>query len=86
MPLVVNREVYVSFSGKPQVQEGRLVLGDNALIKVGRFQLPLVDLVTQLGMTSEEFEARLTDYFNRNDISLKSIDFQDEQIIINFQP
>lgn len=86
LPMVVNRNVYVSVSGRPQVEAGRLVFDDQAVVRIGRFRLPLVDLASQVGIAPEDLETLLADYLNQQGIRLEAIDLQPGQLSINFEP
>ncbi|PSN19171.1 hypothetical protein C7271_08700 [filamentous cyanobacterium CCP5] len=85
LPVLMERDVYVSITGRPLVESGRLVLDPSAAIHIGRLKLPLADLAEQVGITPTEIERSIADHLERNGISLEAITLEDGQMVIDLQ-
>lgn len=82
-PLLANRDVYVSIQGSPRVEAGRLVLDDNTIVTIGRLQLPLADLASQLGLSQRQIEDSLAQALVQNGIALEDLQIQEGQVVIS---
>lgn len=85
LPVLTERDVYISIVGRPQVESGRLILDRETAIQIGRLRLPLSDLSEQMGITSEQLESSMASYLEHRGISLEGIDLEDGQMVINFR-
>lgn len=85
LPVLTERDIYISIVGRPQVESGRLILDQDAVIQIGRLRLPLTDLSEQMGMTAEQLESSMASYLDRSGISLEGIDLEAGQMVINLR-
>lgn len=82
-PILANRDIYVGIKGSPRIEAGRLVLDDNTMVTIGRFQLPLSELANQLGLSKEQLEAQLDQVLIQNGITLQDIQVEQGQLVIH---
>lgn len=82
-PILANRDIYVGIKGSPRIEEGRLVLDDNTMVTIGRFQLPLSELANQLGLPKAQIEAQLDQALAQNGINLQDIQIEKGQVVIH---
>ncbi|HEY9735623.1 MAG TPA: hypothetical protein V6D06_05045 [Trichocoleus sp.] len=82
-PMLANRDVYIGIQGSPRVEEGRLVLDDNTVVTIGRFQLPLADLANQMGLSQGQIEEQLAQALVQNGVALEDLQIQDGQVVIS---
>lgn len=81
-PVLADREVYVGIAGSPRIEAGQLLLDDNAVVRIGRFQLPLAEVVQLLGLTPADVNTYLAEALAQNGIALENIELQSGQIVI----
>lgn len=81
-PVLANREVYVGIAGSPRIEAGQLRLDDNAIVQIGRFQLPLAEVAQQVGLTPAQLNAYLAEALSQNGIALENIELQSGQMVI----
>lgn len=82
LPMLANRDVYVGIQGRPQIVDGRLVLDDSTVINIGRLKIPLSDVASQLGMTSEELANHLAGALAASGLRLEDIQLSNGQITL----
>lgn len=82
-PILANRDIYIGIKGSPRIEAGRLVLDDNTMVTIGRFQVPLSELASQIGMPKEQIEAQLDQALAQNGITLQDIQIEQGQIVIH---
>jgi hypothetical protein len=85
-PILADRDIYIGVKGSPQVEGGRLVLGNDTVVTIGRFQLPLADLASQLGLSQGQLEAQLGQALAQSGIALQDIQIQNGQVVISGSP
>lgn len=82
LPMLANRDVYIGIQGRPQIVDGRLVLDDSTVINIGRLKIPLSDVASQLGMTSEELANHLAGALAASGLRLEDIQLSNGQITL----
>jgi hypothetical protein len=81
-PMLANRYIYIGIASRPQIANGRLHLGENAVIKIGGFSLPLSEVTSQLGISQKQLEEYLSQALTQQGISLQDIQVIDGQITL----
>ena len=82
-PMATDRDIFIGIQGHPQVESGRLALGDDAVVSIGRLQLPLKELSAQLGISTHDIESYVADYLTRSGVNLADIELKDGQVVIS---
>lgn len=60
-PGLANREVFVGLESQPTLENGRIVLGDNATVQIGELRLPLRVVAQRLGVSVTDLEQQITE-------------------------
>ncbi|MBD2257540.1 hypothetical protein [Pseudanabaena sp. FACHB-2040] len=82
-PVLADRDIYIGVKGSPRIDAGRLVLDENTVVTIGRFQLPLAELASQVGLSQEQLEAQLGQALAQSGITLQDIQIQEGQLVIS---
>jgi hypothetical protein len=83
-PQLKNKDIYVSFSGKPQIINGELILDENSKIKVGNVSLTLNEVAQKLGISPEAAKQAIA--LKINQFNLQNIAIQDQEVILTIKP
>ncbi len=81
-PILANRDVYIGLSGQPQVQDGQLRFGNDAVIKIGQMSIPVGDAAQQIGLSQAELEAQLSNLLTQQGIRLEDVRVVDGQLML----
>ena len=82
MPILADRDVYVSLSMRPTIEQGRLVLDDNTVLSVGRYQVPLSQITEQFGLSPQVLEEQLATALQQQGIRLEDIQLTPGQLTV----
>lgn len=82
VPGLADRPLYLGVEGRPQVQGGRLVLGDDTRVQVGRINLTLADVARFTGFTPAQLNQAINRAIPTDQLRLEEIRFVDDQAIL----
>jgi hypothetical protein len=77
-----SQSLYVGIEGSPRVENGRLVLGDDTQVQVGRINLTLADIERATGMSAEQIGQTLSVTLPQTGLTLDGLEFADGAAIL----
>lgn len=77
-----SQSLYVGIEGSPRVENGRLVLGDDTQVQVGRINLTLADIERATGMSAEQIGQTLSVTLPQTGLTLDGLEFTDGAAIL----
>lgn len=81
-PGLAQREIYVGIEGEPQFQDGRVLIGDDVVLRVGNVKLPLSQVIEQLGTTQQALEDSLNRELELRGVDIEAIQFEGDRAIV----
>lgn len=82
LPILADRDVYVSLSMRPTIEQGRLVLDDSTVLSVGRYQVPLSQITEQFGLSPQVLEEQLAAALQQQGIRLEDLQLTPGQLTV----
>lgn len=83
VPPLSNREVFVGVELQPLVENGQVMLNDDATLQIGEVRMPLAVAARRLGVSVDEMERSLTQLLRNQGITPESIRIEGDRILIN---
>ncbi|MBD2426435.1 hypothetical protein [Phormidium sp. FACHB-1136] len=80
--LLGNNSLYVGIEGSPRVENGRLMLGDDTQVQVGRINLTLADIERATGMSADQISQTLSVTLPQTGLTLDGLEFTDGAAIL----
>lgn len=80
LPLLKNRDIYISVSSQPQVVNGQLQLTGDTRVSIGNFSLTLAEIARHGGMSEEEVLQEANSALAN--LKIRDLQLQDGQITI----
>lgn len=77
-----NQSLYVGFEGSPRVENGRLVLGNDTQIQVGRINLTLADIERVTGLNAAQLSQTASVTLPQTGLTLDGLEFADGTAIL----
>lgn len=77
-----SQSLYVGIEGRLGVENGRLVLGDDTQVQVGRINLTLTDLERATGMSADQISQTLSVTLPQTGLTLDGLEFTDGAAIL----
>lgn len=74
-PRLGQQDIYVGIEGNLNIENGRVLLSEDAKIKVGNMRLPLRDLAQRLGIQPQELQQALN--LNLTQLNVQDIELND---------
>jgi hypothetical protein len=82
-PQFKDREIYLAIAGKPQVENGKLILDRDSIIKVGNLKFTLEEIAQRFGLPPDKVKQHLQ--LNLNHLNLKDIKINDREVILKMR-
>jgi hypothetical protein len=80
--LLGSNSLYVGIEGSPRVENGRLVLGNDTQVQVGRINLTLADIERATGMSADQISQTLSVTLPQTGLTLDGLEFADGAAIL----
>lgn len=77
-----NQSIYVGIEGSPRVENGRLMLGNDTRVQVGRINLTLADIERATGMSTDKLNQTLSVTLPQTGLTLDGLEFADGAAIL----
>jgi hypothetical protein len=81
-PALADREIYVGVEGQPRFEDGRLLLNDDTVVRVGDLRLTLDQLQQFLGVSREQIEQQINSRLQQEGLNLTEIDLQNNSAVV----
>jgi hypothetical protein len=81
-PALTDREIYVGLEGSPSFEQGRLLLSEDTVVRVGDLRLTLDQLQNLFGISREQIEQQINQRLQQEELNLSSVEFQGDRAVI----
>ncbi|UJB70540.1 hypothetical protein HRE53_05465 [Acaryochloris sp. 'Moss Beach'] len=82
-PVLQDKEIYVGVEGKPQVQQGKVVLGEDARLVVGNVRFSYGDIRDRINLPTNLLDSPVN--LQLGQLQIKDLNFQDQTVILKGQ-
>lgn len=82
-PVLQDKEIYVGVEGKPQVRQGKVVLGEDARLVVGNVRFSYGDIRDRINLPSDLLDNPVN--LQLGQLQIKDLNFQDQTVILKGQ-
>jgi hypothetical protein len=82
VPMLGDRPVYIGIEGSPRIVEGRLVLGDDTRVQIGRLSLSLEDVARITGLDVAQLSDRLLLALPQAGLALDGLEFVNGEAVL----
>jgi len=79
-PGLANREVFVGLESQPTLENGRIVLGENATVQIGELRLPLRVVAQRLGVSVADLEQQITEVVRSQGIDPEDLRIEGDRL------
>ncbi|NJN56365.1 MAG: hypothetical protein HC879_02165 [Leptolyngbyaceae cyanobacterium SL_5_9] len=81
-PALTDREIYVGLEGSPSFEQGRLLLSEDTVVRIGDLRLTLNQLQNLFGISREQIEQQINQKLQQEGLDLSSVEFQGDRAVI----
>lgn len=82
-PVLQDKEIYVGVEGKPQIQQGKVVLGKEARLVLGNVRFSYADLRDRINLPSDLLDNPVN--LQLGQLQIQDLNFQDQAVILKGQ-
>ncbi|WP_299493801.1 hypothetical protein [Acaryochloris sp. IP29b_bin.137] len=82
-PVLQDKEIYVGVEGKPQVQEGKVVLGEDVRLVVGNVRFSYADIRDRINLPPNLLDKPVN--LQLGPLQIEDLNFQDQMVILKGQ-
>ncbi len=82
LPMLGDRPLYIGIEGSPQVNNGRLVLGNDTRVQIGRVNLSLEDVSRLTGISPAQLNERVNLALPQAGITLDGLEFVNGEAVL----
>jgi hypothetical protein len=82
IPLLGDRPFYVGIEGSPRIDQGRLVLGDDTRLQVGRINLTVADVARLTGIDAAQLTETINVVLPQTGITLDGLEFINGEAVL----
>ncbi|MGB3138511.1 MAG: hypothetical protein WBG38_09570 [Nodosilinea sp.] len=82
VPMLGDRPLYIGIEGSPRVDNGRLVLGDDTRIQIGRVNLSLADAARLTGLNPEQLTEKIGLALPQAGLTLDGLEFVNGEAVL----
>jgi hypothetical protein len=82
LPMLGNRPLYIGLEGSPRVTNGRLVLGDDTRVQIGRINLSLADVSRLTGIDPARLAEKATLALPQDGLTLDGLEFINGEAVL----
>lgn len=81
-PALADREIYIGIEGQPSFEQGRLLLSEDTVIRVGDLRLTLNQLQSLFGVSREQIEQQINQKLQQEGLDLSTVEFQGDSAVV----
>ncbi|MBD2000643.1 hypothetical protein H6F88_10740 [Oculatella sp. FACHB-28] len=81
-PALADREIYLGIEGQPSFEQGRLLLSEDTVIRVGDLRLTLDQLQSLFGVSREQIEQQINQKLQQEGLDLSTVEFQGDSAVV----
>jgi hypothetical protein len=82
IPMLGDRPVYIGLEGSPRIDNGRLVLGDDTTVQIGRVSLTLADLARLTGLDPAQLNETINLALPQAGLTLDGLEFINGEAVL----
>lgn len=82
IPMLGDRPVYIGLEGSPRIDNGRLVLGDDTTVQIGRVSLTLADLARLTGLDPAQLNETINLTLPQAGLTLDGLEFINGEAVL----
>ncbi len=82
VPMLGDRPLYIGIEGSPRIDNGRLVLGDDTRVQIGRVNLSLADVARLTGLEPAQLSEKINLALPQAGLSLDGLEFIDGEAVL----
>jgi hypothetical protein len=82
VPMLGDRPLYIGLEGSPRIDNGRLVLGDDTRVQIGRVNLTLADVARLMGLDPAQLTEKVNLAMPQAGITLDGLEFIDGEAVL----
>ena len=83
VPQLQNRDIHLAIEGKLEAKNGKIILGKDSKIKVGKLDFSINEIAQKLGVSEDQLQQELS--FNLENTKVDNINIDPEVIKIDVQ-
>lgn len=81
-PALADREIYIGLEGQPSFEQGRLLLSEDTVVRVGDLRLTLNQLQSLFGVSREQIEQQINQKLQQEGLDLSTVEFQGDRAVV----
>lgn len=81
-PALADRDIYIGIEGQPSFEQGRLLLSDDTVVRVGDLRLTLNQLQSLFGVSREQIEQQINQKLQQEGLDLSTVEFQGDRAVV----
>ncbi|MFQ4136871.1 hypothetical protein PGN35_011180 [Nodosilinea sp. PGN35] len=82
VPMLGDRPLYIGIEGSPRVDNGRLVLGNDTRVQIGRVNLSLEDVARLTGLNPAQITERINLALPQSGLTLDGLEFVNGEAVL----
>jgi hypothetical protein len=83
LPFLKDRDVYIGIVGKPIVKDGRITLGNDTQIKIGKVTFTVAQLAQNLGVSEEKIQTAIELKLQQQNLKVDRINLDNNEFSID---
>jgi hypothetical protein len=83
IPMLGDRPLYIGLEGSPRIDNGRLVLGNDTRVQIGRVKLSLDDVARLTGLDPAQISERINLVLPQAGLTLDGLEFIDGEAVLS---
>jgi len=85
VPGLDQRDLYIGLETRPQIQDGRVELDGNTMVRVGQLRMPLGAVAQQFGFSVDDLESSMMELLQQEGIALDQLRIEGDRIYLQPQ-
>jgi hypothetical protein len=81
-PALTDRDIYIGIEGQPSFEQGRLLLSDDTVVRVGDLRLTLNQIQSLFGISREQIEQQINQKLQQEGLDLSAVEFQGDRAVV----
>ncbi len=82
VPMLGDRPLYIGIEGSPRIDNGRLVLGDDTRVQIGRVNLSIADVARLTGLDPAQITERINLALPQAGLTLDGLEFVNGEAVL----
>lgn len=79
-PVLQDKEIYIGIEGQPRLQQGKVLLGENARLVIGKMRFAYADIRDRMQIPSTALDKSVT--LQLGQLQIEDLDFQDRLVVL----